>query len=81
MKCVALPPAQFKRLRRVRNILEHGDRSHGIFGGKRLSSNKSMVSIPLGRHWRAIFEIVSNNYKYRDTMSHEKYNKYNFRAR
>lgn len=76
MKAVCLPPAYAKRLSRIRYALESSGVHHGAFKGKRFRSNRSMVSIPLGKSWRAVFEMTDRGYKYRDSMSHETYNQF-----
>lgn len=76
MKKNCLSPAYTKRLARIRRALECGGAHHGKFGGKRLSSNRTLVSIPLGQRWRVVFEMTGSGYKYRDSMSHETYNQF-----
>lgn len=76
MKVVCLPPAYAKRLSRIRCALENSGVHHGAFKGKRFRSNRSIISIPLGKRWRAVFEITESGYKYRDSMTHEAYNRF-----
>lgn len=73
-KLPSLPPAQRARLDRVRRALEVEHHHHGEFGGKRLAQ-RMVVSIPLGRRWRAIFIKASRGYTFRGCLSHESYNK------
>ncbi len=72
-----LPPAQAARLRRVRYALEVERRSPVEFRGKRLQVARELVSIPLGRRWRAIFLRTPLGYQFRDCLSHERYNHLN----
>jgi len=74
VKTANLPPAYARRLSGIRHSLENRYGHHGEFGGKRLSFNRLLISIPLGRRWRAIFEMTVNGYKFRDCLSHENYN-------
>jgi hypothetical protein len=77
MKSIPLPPAQATRLARVRRGLEIGNALPGAFHGKRFRSARHLISIPLGRRWRAIFEKLPTGYQFRDCLSHERYNKIN----
>ncbi len=72
-----LPSAQSARLSRVRHALEIERRSPVEFHGKRLQVARELVSIPLGRRWRAIFLRTSFGYQFRDCLSHERYNHLN----
>ena len=76
----ALPPSQATRLARVRQALEIERRPPGEFHGKRLQRARHLVSIPLGRRWRALFVRTDYGYKFRDCMSPERYNKLNLAA-
>ena len=80
MKNNFLPPSQALRLARVRHALEVERRLPGEFNGKRLQSARRLISIPLGRRWRALFAVTTFGYKFRDCLSHERYNKVNFAA-
>jgi hypothetical protein len=77
---VGLPSSQAARLRQVRRALEIEKRSPCEFRGKRLQSARDVVSIPLGRRWRAIFLITDCGYQFRDCLSHESYNHLSFAA-
>jgi hypothetical protein len=61
----------------VRRALEIEKRSPCEFRGKRLQAARGIVSVPLGRRWRAIFVITATGYRLRDCLSHESYNKVN----
>ncbi len=80
MKTFNLPPAQALRLQQIRHALEVERHSPGEFHGKRLQCIRSIVSIPLGRRWRALFVETACGYKFRDCLTHERYNKANFAA-
>jgi hypothetical protein len=80
MKNIALPPSQALRLARVRHALEVEHRPPGEFQGKRIQSARYLISIPLGRRWRALFMETAFGYKFRDCLTHERYNKVNFSA-
>ena len=80
MKNVVLPPSQATRLAQIRHALEIDRRPPGEFHGKRLQSARFLISIPLGRRWRALFTETENGYKFRDCFTHERYNKVNFAA-
>ena len=73
----SLPPSQAKRLARVRHALEVEGRQAGEFQGKRLHFARYLISIPLGRRWRALFLQTTLGYVFRDCLSHERYNKLN----
>jgi hypothetical protein len=72
-----LPHSQAKRLARVRHALEVEHRLPGEFQGKRLQCNRHLISIPLGRRWRALFVRTAFGYEFRDCLTHERYNKLN----
>lgn len=72
-----LPRSQAKRLARVRHALEVERRLPGEFHGKRLQCNCHLISIPLGRRWRALFVRTAGGYEFRDCLTHERYNKLN----
>ena len=80
MKALSLPPSQTVRLARVRKALEVERRSPGEFHGKRLQCARQLISIPLGRRWRALFVQTAFGYEYRDCVTHERYNKLNVSA-
>jgi hypothetical protein len=80
MRAIALTPSQAKRLARVRHALEVGRRSPGKFRGKRLQCARHLISIPLGRRWRALFVQTPLGYTFRDCLTHERYNKLNLAA-
>lgn len=80
MKAVALPPAQANRLARVRQAIEIERRLPGEFRGKRFHAAPHVVSVPLGRRWRAIFVLTYLGYEFRDCLTHERYNKLNLAA-
>jgi len=77
MKTIPLPPSQAARLARVRRALENDHRAHGEFHGKRLQAARHLISIPLGRRWRALFVQTPSGYHFRDCISHERYNHIN----
>jgi len=80
VSATSLPPSQAKRLARVRLALEVGRRSPGEFRGKRLQGARHLISIPLGRRWRALFVRTPRGYTFRDCLTHEHYNKLNLDA-
>jgi hypothetical protein len=80
MKVIALPASQAVRLARIRRALEIERRQPGEFRGKRLLVARHLISIPLGRRWRALFVQTDTGYKFRDCLTHERYNKANFTA-
>ena len=83
MKSTSLPPlprSQSMRLARVRHALEVEHRLPGEFHGKRLQCNRHLISIPLGRRWRALFVRTAFGYEFRDCLTHERYNKLNLAA-
>lgn len=80
MKTIPLPPSQAMRLARVRQALETEGRPPGDFQGKRLKVARHLISVPLGRRWRALFVQTALGYKFRDCLTHERYNKVNFAA-
>ncbi len=80
MKNIVLPPSQAMRLARVRYALEVERRPPGEVQGKRLQSARYLISVPLGRRWRALFAETAFGYKFRDCLTHERYNKVNFAA-
>ena len=80
MKSIALPTAQAMRLARVRHALEIERRLPGEFHGKRFRADRHVVSVPLGRRWRAIFVQTRLGYEFRDCLTHEHYNKLNLAA-
>ncbi len=80
MKTAALPSAQTNRLARVRQAIEVERRLPGEFRGKRFWAAPHVVSVPLGRRWRAIFVLTNTGYEFRDCLTHECYNKLNFAA-
>lgn len=47
------------RLSRIRRALEVERRSPGEFHGKRLLVARNLVSVPLGRRWRALFVVTT----------------------
>lgn len=73
-KIPPLPRAQTSRLARVRRALEIERCSPSEFRGKRLQVYRDLVSIPLGRRWRAIFLSTPHGYEFRGCLSHESYN-------
>ncbi len=77
MKTPSLPPAQARKLTFVRAALETKRRFHGEFRGKQFRCAPNMVSVPLGRRWRAIFQRTSAGYHFRGCFTHERYNKLN----
>ena len=80
MKEFSLPPSQASRLALVRRAVEVERRPPGEFNGKRLQSARHIFSIPIGRRWRALFADTAFGYKFRDCLTHERYNKANFAA-
>lgn len=80
MKTVTLPQAQLNRLARVRQAIEIQRRLPGEFRGKRFYAAPHVVSVPLGRRWRAIFVQTRVGYEFRDCLTHERYNKLNLAA-
>jgi hypothetical protein len=80
MKNTALPPSQVTRLARVRQALEVERRPPGEFHGKRLQRARHIISVPLGRRWRALFVETALGYIFRDCLTHERYNKVNLAA-
>ena len=80
MKTIALPPSQASRLAKVRQALEIECRQPGEFHGKRLKVARHLVSVPLGRRWRALFVQSVLGYEFRDCLTHECYNKLNLAA-
>jgi hypothetical protein len=80
MKTIALPPSQAIRLARVRQALEIEGRPPGEFNGKRLKSARHLISVPLGRRWRALFVQTAIGCKFSDCLTHERYIKLNFAA-
>jgi len=64
-------------LARVRHALEIERRPPGEFQVRRLQVNRELVSVPLGRRWRALFVQTEFGYKFRDCLTHERYNKVN----
>jgi hypothetical protein len=80
MSTIALPPSQAIRLARIRHALEIERRPPGEFRGKRLQAARHLISVPLGRRWRALFVQTALGYKFRDCLTHERYNKMNFAA-
>lgn len=80
MKIVTLPPSQANRLSRVRQAIEIEHRLPGEFRGKRFYAAPHVVSVPLGRRWRAIFVLTDLGYEFRDCLTHERYNKLNLAA-
>lgn len=75
MKRLALPKAQGRKLARVRRALEIERRFHGEFHGKILHCAPRLISIPLGRRWRAIFTRTAAGYEFHGCLTHERYNK------
>lgn len=80
MKTASLPPAYANRLAKIRQAIEIERRLPGEFRGKRFRAAPHVVSIPLGRRWRAIFVLTNFGYKFRDCLTHECYNKLNLAA-
>ncbi len=80
MKATVLPSSQAERLARVRHALEVERRLPGAFHGKRLAVARHLISVPLGRRWRALFVRTAGGYTFRDCLSHERYNKLNLAA-
>ncbi len=80
MKKIALPRSYLIRLAKVRHALEIENRQPGEFHGKRLNKMRNLVSVPIGRRWRALFVITPHGYKFRDCLTHEHYNKLNVHA-
>ena len=80
MKPIGLPPSQARRLERVRRALEVERRQPGEFQGKRLQIARHLISVPLGRRWRALFVETAFGYIFRDCLTHERYNKLNLAA-
>lgn len=76
-RTLVLPHAQKVRLSFVCDAIERGDTSPAVFKGKRLGFDRRIVSIPLGRRWRAIFVWDAGSCWFREVMSHERYNKLN----
>lgn len=75
-----LPTAHSTRLARVRRALECDGRSPGEFHGKRLQCDRRLISIPLGRRWRALFVQTASGFHFCDCLTHERYNKLNLAA-
>jgi len=80
MKALILPEAQMARLARIRQALERDREQPAKFGGKRFHAAPTVVSLPLGRRWRAIFVRRASGYEFRDCLTHERYNKLNLAA-
>ena len=80
MRITVLPTAQVTRLARIRQALEVERRLPGEFHGKRFRAAQHLVSVPLGRRWRAIFIRTLAGYEFRDCLTHEHYNKLNLAA-
>jgi hypothetical protein len=78
MNRILLPPSHARRLEQIRHALEIERRMPSEFHGKRLQSARYLISVPLGRRWRALFAETENGYKFRDCLTHERYNKVNF---
>ena len=76
-RTLVLPRAQQNRLSTVIEAFTAGDVSPAVFKGKRLHFDRRIVSIPLGRRWRAIFARTNEGYRFLKTLSHERYNKIN----
>lgn len=78
MNKIRLPKAHQSRLRHIINCLEKNHCGHRMFRGKRLQQNPLVVSIPVGRNWRALFAKLETGYRFRGCFSHEDYNKLKF---
>lgn len=76
-RTLVLPHAQQSRLSTVIEAITDEDVSPAIFKGKRLRSDRRIISIPLGRRWRAIFLSTNKGYRFLKALSHERYNKIN----
>ena len=80
MSLPQLPRSQTVRLDRVRRALEVERRSPAEFHGRPLRRARHLISIPLGRRWRALFVKTPLGYEFRDCLTHERYNKLNLAA-
>ena len=78
MKTLRLPRAHQAKLSRIIKNLEFGECDYRAFRGKRLQQNPRLVSIGLGKRWRALFIEVENGFRFRGCFSHEQYNKLKF---
>lgn len=78
MSRLQLPKAHRLRLARIIDWIEREHQDYRHFRGKRLQQNPLLVSIPVGRNWRALFAENGKGYRFHGCFSHEQYNKMKF---
>jgi len=78
MSYIQLPSAYEQKLSRMLTEISSGQKSYRDFGGKKIQSCPSIVSIPLGRRFRALFLRTEEGLEFRECLTHEAYNKMNF---
>jgi len=62
------------KARRLVHRLEQGT-PYWQLHGKRLASDRSVVSIPVGRDWRILARDISGQIVPQELLSHERYNR------
>lgn len=73
-----LPSAHQRKLTALIRELEAG-KNHRDCGGKKLLPRfPTLISVPLGRRWRALFAETPTGLRFRECLSHESYNKMHF---
>lgn len=78
MKGKYLPPVYELKLERIEKELKSGQASPAKYKGRKLKRFPGLVSVPLGRRYRAVFRKATNGYVLVEAMSHEAYNNMNF---
>ena len=68
-----LTPRRRERARLIMREIADG-RPYTEFHGKRMKHDRSRISVPLGKHWRLVFEEVDGKPEPRACMSHSDYN-------
>lgn len=74
VKTIPLPPSHAKKLAVLIHQVEAGLKSHRHYHGKKLEGLPSLIAVPLGRRWRALFQETTAGCRFVRCLSHEAYN-------
>lgn len=74
MREVHLTRSEAKRLERTVEAIVSGSCHPASFGGKVLTRMNGVISVPLGRRKRILFERFDKKYKLLQVVTHERYN-------
>lgn len=73
-----LPSAYRNKLAKISQDLENGLKFYWEYGGKQLHVCPSIISVPLGRRYRALFTQTPHGLRFKTCLTHEKYNNMDF---